>query len=102
MGQSPLCYTPSFVEIGPPVPEKKIFMVLTNMCMAAIFGHVTRTIYIHFISLFLRMLRMKFGFDWPSGFRGEDLLNCGRPTDGRTPEHGHPISSPFEPSAQVS
>ena len=22
--------------------------------------------------------------------------------DGRTPEHGHPISSPFEPSAQVS
>ena len=22
--------------------------------------------------------------------------------DGRTPDHGHPISSPFEPSAQVS
>ena len=26
---------------------------------------------------------MKFEFDWPSGFRGEDVLNCGR-TDGRT------------------
>ena len=34
---------------------------------------------------------MKFGFDWPRGFRGEDLGNCGRTTDddGRTPEHGH-------------
>ena len=25
MGWSPGCYIPSFVEIGPPVPEKKIF-----------------------------------------------------------------------------
>ena len=25
MGWSPLCYIPSFVKIGPPVPEKKIF-----------------------------------------------------------------------------
>ena len=32
-------------------------------------GHVTWTIYINF----LRMLHMKFGFDWPSGFRGEHL-----------------------------
>ena len=37
------------------------------------FGHVTWTIYINFFSLFLRMLHMKFGFDWPSGFRGEDV-----------------------------
>ena len=36
-------------------------------------GHVTWTIYINFCSPFLRMLHMKFGFDWPSGFRGEDL-----------------------------
>ena len=44
---------------------------------------------------------MKFGFDWPSGFRGEDL--CARWTDGWMPEHGHPIiSSPFEPSAKNS
>ena len=36
-------------------------------------GHVTWTIYINFRSPFLRILHMKFGFDWPSGFRGEDL-----------------------------
>ena len=37
-------------------------------------GHVTWTIY-NKLSFppFLRMLHMKFGFDWPSGFRGEDL-----------------------------
>ena len=26
---------------------------------------------------------MKFGFDWPSGFRGEDLRNYGRTDDGQ-------------------
>ena len=36
-------------------------------------GHVTLTIYINFHSLFLRMFHIKFGFDWPSGFREEDL-----------------------------
>ena len=36
-------------------------------------GHVTSTIYTNFRSPFLRMLHMKFGLDWPSGFRGEDL-----------------------------
>ena len=36
-------------------------------------GHVTWTIYTNFHSLSQRMLHMKFGFDWPSGFRGEDL-----------------------------
>ena len=35
-------------------------------------GHVTWTIYINFHPLFLRMLHIKFGFDWPSGFR-EDV-----------------------------
>ena len=35
-------------------------------------GHVTWTIYIYFCSTFLWMLHMKFGFDWPSGFK-EDL-----------------------------
>ena len=35
-------------------------------------GHVTLTIYIDFLSPFPRTLRMKFGFDWASGFR-EDL-----------------------------
>ena len=36
-------------------------------------GYVTWTIYINFHSPFQPMLHMKFGFDWPSSFREEDL-----------------------------
>ena len=36
------------------------------------FGHMALTIYVNFLSPFLRMLHMTFGFDWPNGFR-EDL-----------------------------
>ena len=36
-------------------------------------GHVTWTIYINFCSPFPRRLHIKFGFDWPSDFRGEDV-----------------------------
>ena len=36
-------------------------------------GHVTLNSYIHFHSHFLTMLLIKDGFDWPSGFREEDL-----------------------------
>ena len=46
------------------------------------------------------MLHIKFGFDWPSGFRGKDLCKWWTTTptdDGQTPDHGHPISSPCEP-----
>ena len=97
---------PSFIEIGPPVTEKKIFLWFLPFNGGHL-GHVTWIIYINFRTPFLRMLHMKFGFDWPSGFRGED---CGQTTDAygrqttdrRTSEHGHPISSPCEPSAQVS
>ena len=32
-------------------------------------GHVTLTIYTNFHCLFLTMLDIKFGFDWPMGFR---------------------------------
>ena len=64
---------PSFVEIDPPVLEKKIFEgSLPYIGMAAI-GHVTWIIYIHIGSPFLLMLHIKFGFDWSSGFRGEDI-----------------------------
>ena len=40
------------------------------------------------------MLHIKFGFGWPSGFREEELWT----DDGRTTDHGHPISSPCEPN----
>ena len=35
--------------------------------------HVTWTIYTNFRSPFPMRLHIKFGFDWPSGFRGEDV-----------------------------
>ena len=63
-------YIPSFIEIGPPVPEKKVFTIYGHN---GHLGHVTWTIYTNFSSPYLRMLHMKFGFDWPRGFRGVDL-----------------------------
>ena len=36
-------------------------------------GHVISTSYVNFRSPFLRRLHMKLGFDWPSGFREEEL-----------------------------
>ena len=36
-------------------------------------GHVTWTLYINFLSPLPRVLHIKFGFDWPSGFKGEDI-----------------------------
>ena len=54
--------------------EEKIFLnVLAIYSNGGHLGHVTWTFYINFCSPFLRMLHIKFGFDWPSGFRGEDL-----------------------------
>ena len=55
------------------VLEKKMFKVFTIYRHGGHLGHVTWTIYINFRSPFPRRLHTKFGFDWPSGFRGEDL-----------------------------
>ena len=51
---------------------------------------------INFRFPFPRRLHIKFGFDWPSSFRGDVSTMW---TDGRcwTPEHGYTISSPCEP-----
>ena len=48
----------------------KVFAIYSH---GAHFDHVTWTIYINFHSPFPRMFHMKFGFDWPSRFREEDL-----------------------------
>ena len=37
-------------------------------------GHMACPIYIKFGPSFLRMIHMKVGFVWPSGFRGKDVL----------------------------
>ena len=52
-------------------------------------GHVTWIFYIHICYPFLLMLHIKFGFDWPSGFRGEDVwilwrYTCILPRSGGT------------------
>ena len=70
-------FLPNFGEIGPPVLEKKIFegFFLTIYGYGGLIGHVTWIIYLHMYigSLFLYMPHIKFGYDWPSGFREEDL-----------------------------
>ena len=72
MDWSPRCYIPSFFEIGPLVPEKTILKSFTIYEHGGHLGHVTWTIYINFCYPFPMRLHMKFGFDWLSGFRGED------------------------------
>ena len=53
--------------------EEDFFKVFAIYGHGGHLGHVTWTIYINFRSPFLRRLHLKFGFDWPSGFRGEDV-----------------------------
>ena len=55
MGWSPRCYILSFVEIGPPVPEKKIFKgFLPYVGMAAILVMGPPSCHQTFISLYLK------------------------------------------------
>ena len=53
--------------------EGDFFKVFTIYGHGGHLGHVTWTIYINFRSPFPRGLHIEFGFDWPSGFRGEDV-----------------------------
>ena len=63
---------PSLVEIGPPV--LKIFEgFLPYIDHGDHLGHVTWIIHRHIGFPFLKLLHIKFGFDWPSSFREEGL-----------------------------
>ena len=65
---------PRFIEICPSVPEKKIFEgFFTIYGHGSHLGHVTSIIYRYIGYSFLLMLHIKFGFDWPSDFRGDDV-----------------------------
>ena len=64
---------PSFKIIGLMVLEKKILKVFAIYSHGGHLGHVTLTIFTNFHFLFLRVLHIKFGFDWPRGFREEDV-----------------------------
>ena len=61
------------VEIGPPVPEKKIVCGLYHIWSCRPSWSCDLDHLIKLLVPFLSVLHMKFGFDWPSGFRGEDL-----------------------------
>ena len=53
---------------------RRIFLkVLTIYGRGGHLDHVTWTIYTNLGSPFPRRLHIKFGFDWPSGFGGEDV-----------------------------
>ena len=102
--ESPQCYIPSFVEIDPPVPEKKIFYGFYHIwawrpswscdhdylykLSFPLPTDAPREVWLWLVKHFQRRRSLKL---WTT-----------TTTDGRTPEHGHPISSPFEPSAQAS
>ena len=53
--------------------EEDFFKVFTLYGHGGHLGHVTWTIYTNFGSPFPRRLHIKFGFDWPSRFGGEDV-----------------------------
>ena len=53
--------------------EEDFLRVFTIYGRGGHLGHVTWVIYINFLSPWPRGLHIKFGFDCPSGFRGEDV-----------------------------
>ena len=69
MVRSHQCDIPGFVEISPPVPERKIFEgFFTIYGHGGHLGNVTTIVSINFHCLVPESLYIKFGFDWPSGF----------------------------------
>ena len=85
VGPTPQRYIPSPKVICLLVLEKKIFkLFLPYMGVAAILVMWPGPFWTNFCSAILRSLHMKFEFNWPSGFRGEDVWKCWRTDDGRT------------------
>ena len=64
---------PSFKIKGLPVLGGRFLKVFTIYGRRGQLGYVTLTIYANICSPFLRRFHMEFGFNWPSGFRGEDV-----------------------------
>ena len=53
--------------------EADFYRVFTIYGHGGHLGHVTNMTRIKFLSPYPRRLHIKFGFDWPSGFREEDV-----------------------------
>ena len=62
--------------------EEIFWRVFTIYGRGGHLGHVT--IWTNFRSPILRSLHMKYEFNWPSSYRGEDVWKCWRTTDKRT------------------
>ena len=80
--------------------EEDFLRVFTIYGRGGHLGHVTNTIWTNFRSPILRSLHMKYEFNWPSSFRGEDVWKCWRTTDRRRTDdgrrsHWYTISSPM-------
>ena len=74
MGRSLRCYIPRFIEIGQPVPEKKISEgFFTIYGRGGHLGHVTKMQQPTLVSTYPRRLHIKFGFDWPNGLGEDDV-----------------------------
>ena len=58
--------------------EEDFWRVFTIYGRGGHLGHVTQMLRINFRSPHPSRLHIKFGFDWPSGFREEDVWNCWR------------------------
>ena len=68
MGWSPRCYIQSFMKIGLPVLEKKIFKGFTIYGHGGHIGHVTRIMLANFHFLVPESFHTKFSPEWPSSF----------------------------------
>ena len=53
--------------------EEDFLRVFTIYGRGGHLGHMTKMRRTNFCSPYPRRLHIKFGFDWPSGFRGEDV-----------------------------
>ena len=73
--------------------RRRFLMFFTIYGHGGHLGHVSRTIWTNFRSFIIRSLHKKFEFNWPSGFREEDVWKCWRTDDGCR-SHWYTNSSP--------
>ena len=103
MGWSPKCYIPSFVKIGLPVLEKKVFGCVFFIIngRGGHLGHVTRISRSNFQSPYPWMFHIEFHFDLPSIFREEDLCMDDRPAKSRDEIDFSNIQGQLTPRSRV-
>ena len=78
----------SLVAIGLLVPEKKIFKDFYHIRAWRPSWSWDPDAANKLLFPLPQELHIQFGFNWPSGFGGEDVRNCGRTTDGRQTDAG--------------